>query len=150
MDHLKAIGRHSESPATRSAVAALRDGAAAVRSRIVGIWRRVRLDRIRRKRRVTLERDVLRFALMSGFPAVIACALLLFTGNASAKVQWTVMLLVVGAWIAFAFSLQERVVRPIQTLSNLLAAIREGDYTIRARGAGLEDAMGEALSLIHI
>lgn len=145
MDDLHAIARHPESPAPRSAAAALRERAAAARSGITGLWRRLRLDRIRRKRRVALERDVLRFALLSGLPAVVACALLLATGNASAKLQWTVMLLVVGAWIGFAFSLRERVVRPIQTLSNLLAAIREGDYTIRARGAGLEDAMGEAL-----
>lgn len=145
MDDLHAIARHPESPAPRSAAVALRERAAAARSGITGLWRRLRLDRIRRKRRVALERDVLRFALLSGLPAVVACALLLATGNASAKLQWTVMLLVVGAWIGFAFSLRERVVRPIQTLSNLLAAIREGDYTIRARGAGLEDAMGEAL-----
>lgn len=145
MDHLKAIGRHPESSSTSTLATAQRERLAALRAGIVGLWRRIRLDRIRRRRRVTLERDVLRFALLSGFPAVIACALLLFTGNASAKVQWTVMLVVVGAWIAFAYSLRERVVRPIQTLSNLLAAIREGDYTIRARGAGLDDAMGEAL-----
>src|SRR5205814_6197037 len=34
--------------------------------------------------------------------------------------------------------------RPLQTLSNMLAALREGDYSIRARGAGREDALGLA------
>ena len=32
-------------------------------------------------------------------------------------------------------SAREHVVRPLQTMSNLLAALREGDYSIRARGA---------------
>jgi nitrate/nitrite-specific signal transduction histidine kinase len=32
-------------------------------------------------------------------------------------------------------AVRERVVRPLQTLSNLLAALREGDFSIRARGA---------------
>src|SRR6476661_4635976 len=40
--------------------------------------------------------------------------------------------------------LRERVVRPLQTLSNMLAALREGDYSIRARGADREDALGLA------
>jgi nitrogen fixation/metabolism regulation signal transduction histidine kinase len=145
MDVLKTIGRHSESSASRSPMAALRDSAGSVTFAIVGFWRKLRLDRIRRKRRVTVERDVLRLALLTGLPGVVACLVLLIASEASAKLQWTVMLLVVGFWLGFAFSLRERVVRPIQSLSNLLAAIREGDYSIRARGAGLDDAMGEAL-----
>src|SRR5690606_4492520 len=35
--------------------------------------------------------------------------------------------------------------RPLQTLSNLLAALREGDYSIRARGARHDEALGQAL-----
>ncbi len=145
MDVLKAIGRHSESAASRSPIAVLRDGAGSVRYALVGFGRKLRLERIRRKRRVTVERDVFRLALLTGLPGVVACLVLLITFDVSAKVQWTVMLLVVGFWLGFAIALRERVVRPIQTLSNLLAAIREGDYSIRARGAGLDDAMGEAL-----
>ena len=34
---------------------------------------------------------------------------------------------------------------PLQTLSNLLAALREGDFSIRARGAAHDDALGEAM-----
>ena len=49
-----------------------------------------------------------------------------------------------GTWLAFAIVLRERVVRPLQTLSNMLAALREGDYSIRARGADRDDALGLA------
>ena len=40
-------------------------------------------------------------------------------------------------------SAREHVIRPLQTMTNLLAALREGDYSIRARGAREDDALGE-------
>ena len=48
-------------------------------------------------------------------------------------------------WSSRALVLRERVVRPLQTLSNMLAALREGDFSIRARGADRDDALGLAL-----
>ena len=38
-----------------------------------------------------------------------------------------------GDWLSIAANLKNRIVRPLQTLSNILAAIREGDYSIRGR-----------------
>ena len=49
-----------------------------------------------------------------------------------------------ACWLITALVLRERVVRPLQTLSNMLAALREGDYSIRARGADRDDALGLA------
>ena len=69
---------------------------------------------------------------------------LLWRGDFSASVRWTLGLVVVGTWLALAIVLRERVVRPLQTLSNMLAALREGDYSIRARGADRDDALGLA------
>ncbi|MBI1951112.1 MAG: PAS domain-containing sensor histidine kinase [Acidobacteria bacterium] len=70
---------------------------------------------------------------------------ILWTGDFSAKVQWTLSAIVVGAWLGFAFAVRERVVRPLQIASNLLAALREGDFSIRARGARHDDALGEVM-----
>jgi two-component system nitrogen regulation sensor histidine kinase NtrY len=70
--------------------------------------------------------------------------ILLWRGGYSAKVQWTLGLVVIGTWLVTSLMLRERVVRPLQTLSNMLAALREGDYSIRARGADREDALGLA------
>src|SRR5262249_30843276 len=39
---------------------------------------------------------------------------------------------------------------PLQTMTNLLAALREGDYSIRARGARENDALGEVLLEINL
>ncbi len=90
------------------------------------------------------ENAVLRLVLTGGLPAVIAVLVLLWRHDYTAKVQWTVGLIVVGAWVVSALMLRERVVRPLQTLSNMLAALREGDYSIRARGAERADALGLA------
>jgi nitrogen fixation/metabolism regulation signal transduction histidine kinase len=82
-------------------------------------------------------------ALMAGLPGALVAFVLLWIGDYSAKVQWTLGLFVFALWWGFAFALRERVVVPLQTLSNLLAALREGDYSIRARGARVGDPLGE-------
>jgi nitrogen fixation/metabolism regulation signal transduction histidine kinase len=90
------------------------------------------------------ERAVFRLALAGGLPAILATALLLHTGGYPPRVWWSVGLVVGGAWVIGAIVLRERVVRPLQTLSNMLAALREGDYSIRARTADRDDALGLA------
>lgn len=91
------------------------------------------------------ERRVLWTALAAGLPAVLVALLLLWIGDYAPRVQWTVGAFIVILWLGFAFSTQERVIRPLQTLSNMLAALREGDFSLRARGADPEDALGLAL-----
>jgi two-component system, NtrC family, nitrogen regulation sensor histidine kinase NtrY len=98
-----------------------------------------------RQPRITHERRVLLLALSTGGAAVVVALAVLWTGDFSAKVQWTLTAAVVGTWLGFAFATRERVVRPLQIVSNLLAALREGDFSIRARGAGLDDALGEVM-----
>jgi nitrogen fixation/metabolism regulation signal transduction histidine kinase len=64
-------------------------------------------------------------------------------------VLWTVGVFVVGAWLAGAAAVRARVVQPLQTLANLLAALREGDYSFRARGADLDDPLGLAFAEVN-
>src|SRR6185437_16469736 len=72
-------------------------------------------------------------------------AFLLWYDGYSAQVQWTIDLLLVLLWLGISFNLKQRIVRPLQTLSNILAAIREGDYSIRGRRAAVGDALGEVM-----
>jgi nitrogen fixation/metabolism regulation signal transduction histidine kinase len=95
--------------------------------------------------RLQFERRITYLALAAGFPAVALCAFLLWYGDYSGRVQWTVDLFLVIIWLGVAFNLKQRIVRPLQTLSNILAAIREGDYSIRGRRAALGDALGEVM-----
>jgi nitrogen fixation/metabolism regulation signal transduction histidine kinase len=91
------------------------------------------------------ERRITILALAAGFPAVGLCAFLLWYDGYSAQVQWTVDLFLVLLWLGISFNLKQRIVRPLQTLSNILAAIREGDYSIRGRRALTGDALGEVM-----
>lgn len=99
----------------------------------------------RAERRVSHETRVMLMALASGLPGVIVSLVFLFSGGYTAKVQWTFSALILCCWAGFALALRERIIRPLQTLSNLLAALGEGDYSIRARGASHQDALGEVL-----
>ena len=91
------------------------------------------------------ERRIFVTALAGGGPAALVALVLLWTGGYTAKVEWTLSALIVGCWLGFASALRGRVVLPLQTLSNLLAALREGDFSIRARGASRDDALGDVL-----
>ena len=102
-----------------------------------------------RRRRVDHDQYVQRLALAGGLPAVIVALTLLWTGDYSLKVALTLSLLVLLCWWLFAIVLRERVVRPLQTLANLIAALREGDYSIRARGGRLDDALGQAMHEVN-
>ena len=88
------------------------------------------------------ERRVFWLALLGGFPAVALALGLLWFGDFTPRTQWTLTMLVAGAWLACAAIVREHVVRPLQTVSNVLAALRERDYTLRARGSNPEDALG--------
>src|SRR5579883_627577 len=101
------------------------------------------------KPRLVHEQRILLIALVAGFPAVLTCVLMLWLGDYTAKVQWTLTVAVVGAWLGFCFSLRERVASPLRTLANLLEAMREGDYSIRARGSKSDDAMGEVMQQVN-
>jgi methyl-accepting chemotaxis protein len=101
------------------------------------------------RERLNHEQRILLSALMGGAPGVVTSLIILWELSYTLKVQWTLTLLILGCWLGFAFSLRTRIVRHFQTLSNLLAALREGDYSIRARGARREDALGDVMSEVN-
>ena len=94
---------------------------------------------------MSYERQVTRLAILTGLPGVVLSLYLLWEGGAPARLLWTVGLILTGTWFITTMMLRERVIRPLQTLSNMLAALREGDYSIRARSADRDDALGLAL-----
>lgn len=71
--------------------------------------------------------------------------ILLWTGGFTPRVQWTLALLILCGWWAFTAALQQRMVHSLRTISNMLAALREEDFSLRARGARTDDALGEVL-----
>src|SRR5437764_2413463 len=105
----------------------------------------------RRARREPLshERRVLLMTLAAGAPAVLVSLALLVAGDYTPKVFWTLLTLIACFWLGFSFAVQGRVMRPLQTVSNLLAALREGDYSFRARGGRGDDALSEVIREIN-
>ncbi|HWX15435.1 MAG TPA: PAS domain-containing protein, partial [Chthoniobacterales bacterium] len=83
-------------------------------------------------------------------PAAAVALIILWSGDYSAKVQWTLTIFIFGCFVGFISSAREHLIRPLQTMTNLLAALREGDYSIRARGARENDALGEALLEVNL
>lgn len=95
--------------------------------------------------RFTYEQRIQMLALAAGLPGSAIALILLWTGDYSSRTSWTLGLFIVSLWLGFALSLRHRVVFSLQTLSNLLAALREEDFSVRGRGARRDDAMGEVM-----
>src|SRR5213080_2537741 len=104
------------------------------------------MNRVPKSRyRLSHEGKLTSLTLGAAAPAVVVALALLWFGDYSPKVQWTLTILIVACFIGFISSAREHIVHPLQTMSNLLAALREGDYSIRARGAREGTALGEVL-----
>jgi hypothetical protein len=95
------------------------------------------------------ERRVLLLALIAGLPGSVIALILLWTEPYSTRNSVTLTILIVVVWLGFAASTRQRVAFPLQTLSNLLAAMREGDYSIRGRGANSPDALGDVIREVN-
>src|SRR6266545_2026013 len=71
-------------------------------------------------RRLRHDRRILLSAALEALPAVAVALLILWLGDFAPRTRWTLTAVILLSWIAFASSLWERLVRPLQTVSNLL------------------------------
>ncbi len=92
---------------------------------------------------MSLERRVLLLALGAGLPGSLIALGILWVGDFAPKVVWTLTPVILFVWITFAVSARDHVARTLRTIANLLEALREGDYSIRARRPNPDDAVGE-------
>jgi two-component system, NtrC family, nitrogen regulation sensor histidine kinase NtrY len=83
--------------------------------------------------------------LASGSIGIVLALALLWTGDHEFGTRWSISCLVIILWLGFAFALRSAVIRPLQTLSNMQSALREGDFSFRVRGARMGDALGELM-----
>jgi two-component system nitrogen regulation sensor histidine kinase NtrY len=101
------------------------------------------------RERISHERYAQLLALAAGFPAIVFAAYILWTGDYPPKVLWTMGLVLGGSWLGFAAAVRERVASPLRTIANLLEAMREGDYSIRARGGTGDDALSDVMQQVN-
>lgn len=99
-------------------------------------------------RRLSHDQLILLYTLLAGAPAVVVTMYYVWSGD-DPKVQWTLTLLVLGFWLGFGTAVRHRVVRPLQTMANLLSALREGDFSIRAREARRDEPLGDVHAEIN-
>jgi two-component system, NtrC family, nitrogen regulation sensor histidine kinase NtrY len=98
---------------------------------------------------IPLERRVQLTAFAAAaVPAAIALWIL-WTEDYSVKVRWTLSALIGLAGVIFLSSVREQIASPLRTLANLLEAMREGDYSIRARSGSTFSALDEVHEQIN-
>ena len=96
---------------------------------------------------ISYDRRITLLSLATGLPAVAVAVALLWLGNYSWLVRGSIALLLVASWLGLVALLRERIVRPLQTVSNLLAALREDDFSIRARTVAASNERAEVSAM---
>jgi len=103
---------------------------------------------VRRRRHSAVRRAWL-YCLLLALPAFIFAAILIYRQ----RITLAPTILLLGCLLLYlllvAAALVESMVRPLQTLSNVVSSLREGDYSFRARGAATKDAFGELAAEVN-
>ena len=102
-----------------------------------------RLPLGRSRQRVSFERRLRLSLYLMGLPVLGLVALELNEHHVDASIQWIALPSLIIAWLFIVSLITEEVLRPLQTLANVVAALREDDYSFRARGGRRNDAMGD-------
>lgn len=99
--------------------------------------------RPRKRVRLLYEHRVNLYCFLVALPGLFVSIVLVWKQAWSLESRLTLIALELFVWWILALALQEQTTRPLQTLSNVIGALREGDYSFRARNAVAEDALGE-------
>lgn len=99
--------------------------------------------------RMAFETRLLLLCLAGGLPAVALVVLLLNSIDLDGAVVALILTITIGAWLGFGFAARRHVVYHLQTLSNLMEALREGDYSLRGRRARFQDSLGEVVREVN-
>ncbi len=105
--------------------------------------RRKRVPLGRSRRRLSFERGLRLWLYLLGLPMFVLCWLVLQQHAVEATLETITLLGLALSWIFAVSILMEQILRPLQTLANVVAALREDDFSFRARGGRRNDAMGD-------
>jgi nitrogen fixation/metabolism regulation signal transduction histidine kinase len=100
---------------------------------------------VTRRKRLRFQNRVLVIVLLTVAPAWVATVVLLSLSGASPPLRYTVLGLLSFCVLIGLVAVRRHVVRPLQTLANMLEALREGDYSMRGRNVDPEDSFGEVM-----
>jgi two-component system nitrogen regulation sensor histidine kinase NtrY len=100
---------------------------------------------VTRRKRLRFQNRVLILVLATVAPAWIATVVLLYMSSAQPPLRSTIIGFLTFFALVGIIAVRRHVVRPLQTLANMLEALREGDYSMRGRNVDPEDAFGEVM-----
>jgi nitrogen fixation/metabolism regulation signal transduction histidine kinase len=80
---------------------------------------------------------------LAALPGIAFGTALIWTSAWPRDVKIALTALEFFLWLVLTLVLLDQIVRPLQTLANVVGALREEDYSFRARGAAPDDALGE-------
>src|ERR1700732_4854274 len=93
----------------------------------------------RRHRRSAVARAWL-YSLWLSLPGLAFAGILIYRENVGFTPGLLIACCLLLYFALIAAALIESFIRPMQTLSNVVASMREGDFSFRARGAGTSDS----------
>lgn len=96
-----------------------------------------------KRRWLTYDKFVLLLAALLALPSTAVALILLFSASYSREIRWSLVLMLFIAWLVGGSVLRAQVIRPLQTLSNMVASIREGDFSFRVRSRVREDSLSD-------
>jgi two-component system, NtrC family, nitrogen regulation sensor histidine kinase NtrY len=88
-------------------------------------------------------------ALVVAMPALLVLVIVLWTHEQSRGYALPLSVGIGLLTLVLAFEVRRRAVYPLRTMSNLLEALREGDYSLRGSAARRGDAIGEVVIEIN-
>src|SRR6202044_2470705 len=97
----------------------------------------------RKRVRLLYERRISLFSLFVALPGMLVSGVFIWMQAWSVESRFALIFVELFTWWPLAMALHEQTTRPLQTLANVIAALREEDYSCRARGAATDDALGE-------
>lgn len=106
-------------------------------------------DKHVRKRNPSAIRRAWLFCFFLSLPTFLFAGILLWQQQVTTAPALLLLFCLLIYLLLIAGSLVEGMMRPLQTLSNVVSSLREGDYSFRARGAGARDAFGELAGEIN-
>jgi len=106
-------------------------------------------DTLRAAGRLTHAGKIVLLSLAGGLAGTVIALFFVWTSDLTRGAALGVTVLLAGSWIGCAWAVRARVVRPLQTISNLLLGLREEDFSIRAHILNRNDPLGEVLHQIN-
>ena len=106
-------------------------------------------DKLRAAGRLTHGGKIVILSLGGGLAGIVIALFFVWTADLARGAALGVTGLLAGSWIGCAWAVRTRVVRPLQTISNLLLAMREEDFSIRAHIYSRNDPLAPVYELFQ-